>query len=240
MRRQPDLSAVSVAAAASTQSTHPARVSAIVPIGPGDRTWPGLVAELAGMQPRPEIVLVFSADDPQRADAPGDVLALAATTGRAHQLNAGMSAACGDWLWLLHADSRFRGDTVPALERWLSVAPVALGWFRLGFSRGGPWPMPLNACGANLRARWLGLPFGDQGFIVRREDARRLGPFDTTLYSGEDHAWVWQARRLGLPVRPVGGTLATSARKYAEQGWLRTTLRHLLLTWRQARRESRP
>lgn len=216
-----------------------ARLSVVVPIGPGDRAWRGLVADLAQIDPRPEILLAFSEGDPQIDDAPDDAVAVSAPAGRAHQLNAGIGAARGEWLWLLHADSRFHDDTLPALQRWLVQSHRALGWFRLAFERDGPWPMRLNALGANLRARWLGLPFGDQGFLVRRDDAHRLGPFDPTLHFGEDHAWVWRARRLGLPLRAVGGTLATSARKYAEHGWGHTTWRHLRLTWQQARQESR-
>jgi glycosyltransferase involved in cell wall biosynthesis len=214
-------------------------MSVVVPIGPGDRAWQPLPAQLAGIDPRPEILLVFTDGDPQRADAPGDVVILTAPAGRAHQLNAGIAAASGDWLWLLHADSRLRDDTLPALQHWLVQSPRALGWFRLAFERDGPWPMPLNALGANLRARWLGLPFGDQGFVLHRDDARRLGPFDPALAYGEDHAWVWRARRLGLPLRALGGSLATSARRYAEQGWAKTTWRHLRLTWQQARTEAR-
>jgi hypothetical protein len=37
-----------------------------------------------------------------------------------------------------------------------------------------------------------------------------------------------------VPLRPTGGTLRTSARKYREQGWLSTTTRHLQLTALQA------
>ena len=214
-------------------------LSIIVPIGPGDTAWHGLVEQLANATPHAQTLLVFADGDPQHREAPTHCVALSAPAGRAHQLNAGIAAAQRDWLWLLHADSRLRADTLPALGRHLATLPPALGWFRLAFEHDGPWPMPLNAFGANLRARWLGLPFGDQGFVLRRDDAHRLGPFDAELRYGEDHAWVWRARRLGLPLRAIDGTLATSARKYAECGWLRTTLRHLRLTAQQARGESR-
>lgn len=184
-------------------------------------------------------LLVFANGDPQHADAPQTCVALSAPAGRAHQLNAGIAAAQGDWLWLLHADSRLCADTLPALQAHLATGSRALGWFRLAFRDDGPGLTRLNALGANLRARWLGLPFGDQGFVLRRDDAERLGAFDPSLAFGEDHAWVWRARRIGLPLREIHGALATSARKYAERGWLRTTLRHLRLTAQQARQESR-
>lgn len=213
----------------------------VIPVGPGDRAWRGLLDALAegGLAHGHEQLLVFADGDPQRGEAPPRTVVVAAPTGRAHQLNAGIAAATGEWLWLLHADSRLRPDTLPALRRWLQQRPSALGWFRLAFDDDGPWPTALNAWGANLRSRWLGLPFGDQGFLLRREEALRIGAFDPARPYGEDHDWVWRARRLGLPPRAVGGTLATSARKYAEHGWLRTTACHLALTWRQARAEWR-
>lgn len=213
-------------------------VSIVIPVGPGDAAWRGLLDQLSQLVPRPQILLVFVAGDAQSLDLPAHCTALSAPAGRAHQLNAGVSFADGPWLWLLHADSRLQRDTWQALRDYLADAPRALGWFQLAFAADGPWQMALNALGANLRARWLGLPFGDQGFVLHSEDAIRLGPFDPSLSSGEDHAWVWRARRIGLPLQRVKGTVTTSARKYAEHGWLRTTLRHLRLTASQARQES--
>lgn len=215
------------------------RLSIVIPIGPGDAAWRGLLAQLALLAPQPQRILVFADGDPQSATAPGDCVLVSAPAGRARQLNAGIAAAQGEWLWLLHADSRLQDGTWAALRAHLADAPRGIGWFRLAFAADGPWPMALNAVGANLRARWLGLPFGDQGFVLHRHDAARLGPFDTGLACGEDLAMVWRARRLGLPLRAIDAVLRTSARKYAAHGWLRTTLRHLWSTAVQSRRESR-
>ncbi|MEO6226633.1 MAG: glycosyltransferase [Thermomonas sp.] len=214
-------------------------LSIVIPVGPGDTAWRGLVEQLSPLASRPQLLLVFADGDPQSAEVPNYCAALSASAGRAHQLNAGIAAADGQWLWLLHADSRLLPDTWPALREYLATSPRALGWFRLAFAADGPWLMALNALGANLRARWLGLPFGDQGFVLHRDDAAQLGLFDATLGFGEDHAMVWRARRIGLPLKRIDGTLATSARKYAERGWLRTTARHLRLTTIQAKHESR-
>lgn len=213
-------------------------VSIVIPVGPGDTAWRGLVSQLSQLGSRPQILLVFAAGDAQSLDVPAHCTALSAPAGRAHQLNAGISIADGAWLWLLHADSRLQPGTWPALREHLADAPRALGWFQLAYASDGPWLMPVNALGANLRARLFGLPFGDQGFVLHRDDAARLGPFDPSLSSGEDHAWIWRARRIGLPLQRVSGTVMTSARKYAEHGWLRTTLGHLRLTASQARQES--
>jgi GT2 family glycosyltransferase len=94
--------------------------------------------------------------------------------------------------------------------------------------------MKLNQLGSWMRSHLGGMPFGDQGFCLRREIWERLGGFDTHAAYGEDHLFVWKARRAGVPLRPTGGTLRTSARKYREQGWLSTTTRHFQLTALQA------
>ena len=119
-------------------------------------------------------------------------------------------------------------------------APAGLGYFDLRFAADGPVAVHLNALGVRLRSRVLGLPFGDQGFFLPAATFARLGGFDPSLPHGEDHALVWAARRAGVPLVAAGAPLYTSARKYAEHGWLRTTVRHVRLTavqaWHEARR----
>ena len=127
-------------------------LSIVIPVGPGDRAWHGLIEQLAQLTSRPQILLVFAHGDAQSAIVPDHCVALSAPAGRAHQLNAGIAAADGEWLWLLHADSRLQTDTWQALNAYLATTPHALGWFRLAFDHDGPWLMALNALGANLRA----------------------------------------------------------------------------------------
>lgn len=223
-----------------------ARLSVVVPVGPDDTLPPQLRRQLAAL-PRDAQVHVVCAGT-THADV---ILALlrtqpgpqwfcaAATRGRASQQNAGAAAATRDWLWFLHADAMLAGDTLPALARFIDADADALGYFNLHFLDDGPALMRLNALGARLRSRWLGLPFGDQGLVLRRATFVRLGGFDTALTCGEDHDLVWRARRAGVPLRAIGAPLYTSARKYAERGWWTTTARHLRDTWQQARRFSR-
>lgn len=215
------------------------QVSIVLPVGPGDRAWPPLYAALREHAAAAELLPVFADGDTQ--PTPGG--ALHASKGRAHQQNAGARAAQRPWLWFLHADTRLTPETLPALRVFLERGEPALGWFRLRFDTEGPgtlrWAMRANAMGANWRSRRLGLPFGDQGLLLPRPEFERLDGFDPQLAYGEDHALVWRARRAGLPLRAIDAALVTSARKYAERGWLRTTLHHLRLTGDQAWREMR-
>jgi hypothetical protein len=221
-------------------------LAVVVPLGPGERAWRGLLPGLASLPARARVVLVAAnADD---LPAPGErlaavlqaeLVALVAEPGRSVQLNVGARAADRAWLWFLHADSRLAAATLPALVATATRAPHALGYFDLRFAADGPAAVWLNELGAFVRSHVLGLPFGDQGFFLTARLFERLGGFDPSLACGEDHAFVWTARRAGVPLAPAGAPLYTSARKYADRGWLATTARHLRLTAAQAWRGAR-
>lgn len=205
-------------------------LSIVLPVGPNDRAWPPLDTILRTHAGVAQSRWVFAEGDPQAT--PAD--ALHVPPGRAAQQNAGAAATQRPWLWFLHADSRPDEATFAALRAFIARDEAALGWFRLRFDD-APTPalrrrMRLNAAGANWRSRRLGLPFGDQGLVLPRAAFERLGGFDPRRPYGEDLALVRQARRIGLPLRELPATLGTSARKYAERGWWRTTARHLWLT----------
>lgn len=215
------------------------KLSVVIPVGPGEQAWRGLLPDLAGLGTGTEILLVAPPSSaPVPFDPAGYGLArparwIEAPAGRARQQNAGARAATGATLWFLHADSRLPRASVETAMRF--AGQEALGYFELRFRRDGPPLVRLNALGARIRSRWLGLPFGDQGMMLPRRSFIRLGGFDESLDAGEDHALVWAARRAGLPLVALDASIYTSARRYAQQGWLRTTLGHLRLSLQQAR-----
>lgn len=215
-------------------------LSVIVPLAADESEWEGLRAQLVDLLAGSQIIVVR----PDAADGHGTPSAsstsmtaaceIVAAPGRARQLNAGARAARGRWLWFLHADSRLHPRTLPALHAFLARGEDALGYFDLRYRNDGPWLSRINALGANFRARYFGLPFGDQGFVVTAQWFAKLGGYDQDAPCGEDHLLVWRARAMGLPLRAIGAPLLSSARKYAREGWLRATGGHLLLTARQA------
>lgn len=214
-------------------------LSVIIPLAPGESEWRGLLDQLARALPDgAEVILVPAGESivpPENWPAQLDLRVTTSDPGRATQMNRGADLAVGTWLWFLHADTRLSGDCVPRLQRFLSGGQMALGWFDLAFRPDGPWLTCLNALGANLRSRWFGLPFGDQGFVLPARLFAELGGFDTEAAAGEDHLLVWQARHAGIPLQRIGAVLHTSARKYRQHGWLATTCRHLRLTVQQVR-----
>lgn len=215
------------------------RLSIVIPAGLGDTAWRGLLPQLEPVSIR-EIVLVRTElDDVLTASLPFNVREVRSEAGRARQLNAGATSSTGDWLWFLHADSRLTPKALSSLNRFVAQDSNSIGYFDLRFLGDGPALTAINTFGTWWRTRLFGLPFGDQGFVMPRRVFAMLGGFDESLPSAEDHAIVWTARRAGVQVQPVGAFIHTSARKYAQRGWWKTTRQHLMLTWKQARTFSR-
>lgn len=205
-----DVIDVSVHRAASAGA--PVLVSVIVPLGPNE--------------PEPDALLAL----------PPDVFEVLLARGgtRASSMNEAASRASGLHLWFVHADTAMEPGAVTALLDQVKQPKAALHYFDLRFDDRGL--MRITELGVWFRSRILGIPFGDQALCLPAEAFRSLGGYDETVAQGEDHRLVRRARQAGLPLRPVGVAVFTSARKYRRQGWLRTTVRHLWLTARESLR----
>ncbi|TWU27380.1 glycosyltransferase [Bythopirellula polymerisocia] len=218
-----------------------ARLSVVVPVGPGDCAWKKLLESFTRFPDDTEVLLVASEVEPKefanfiyQLNIPCKTQWISADRGRAQQMNAGAQLAQREYLWFLHADSQLSSDVLEALGRALHEEPGAVHYFDLKFQTDGPPATKLNAWGVWLRSHWLKLPFGDQGFCMSRAIFDRLCGFPENAPYGEDHLLVWKAHRLRIPLRAVAATLLTSARKYRSQGWLQTTAIHTWRTWKQA------
>lgn len=164
-----------------------------------------------------------STDDTCRIALDAGAHVLSSPTGRASQMNAGAAAARGSTLLFLHADTHPPPRYAEEVERMLTSARAALAAFRLGIDH------PRQAFRwiegfANLRSRWLGLPYGDQAIAVRAREFYRLGGF-RELAIMEDFDFVRRAGRRGRVVI-ARSAVQTSARRWLRAGTLRMTLIH--------------
>ena len=205
-------------------------LTVVIPLGPRDVPPKTLLNRLKKELPDSELILCPGEN---RIDVP-DIKKVPSKWGRARQLNAGGENATGNWIWFLHADSEFNDETIAALKETIKAGKPGLYYFQLAFSRRGASPaIAINEKGANLRSKWLGLPFGDQGFLLPTDLWNALGRFNEKARFGEDHLLVWAARKSEIPIRGLNASLTTSPRKY-ERRWLSTTLWNFVATYGQA------
>jgi hypothetical protein len=138
------------------------------------------------------------------------VLADASAGTRGASLAAAAARARGDVLFFVHADSRPPKDALAIIRREVD-AGAAAGAFSLAYEPADP-TMRRIAWWANLRSRWLGLPFGDQGLFCRRDAYERSGGF-RDLAVCDDLDLVRRLKRQGrFVVRPEA--TRTSPRRY--------------------------
>lgn len=219
-----------------------ADLSIVIPVGPDDHVWQALLDDLAVFGTTPEIILSACQEQPLDRVLPSNACWLKTNRGRAHQQNAGARQTSRGVVWFVHADTRLTAAVPGAIRHYLNQETQGLGYFRLRFAADGPGLTYLNAAAANFRSHCFALPFGDQGFIVRRSVFEQLGGFDESVRLGEDLDFVVRLRAAGRMIQELPAALITSARRYKQTGWLPATLRHLWLTWsltRQARRRTR-
>lgn len=209
------------------------KLSIIIPLGPAEPVPIALLQGLAARTSETERIVAVTETHP--AGTIEGIQPLRGKAGRGCQQNQAAAAACGEWLWFLHADSVLPDDALDKVLGFVASQKAALGYCRLRFASDGPRLAGLNGIGANLRSRWLGLPYGDQGLCLPRAWFFRLDGFREDLDRGEDLDLVVRARRAGLKVRPIDTTIMTSSRRYRDHGWLRTTLRHQLAAVRLIR-----
>jgi rSAM/selenodomain-associated transferase 2 len=150
---------------------------------------------------------------------------------RGGQLNRGAAAALdrnADVLLFLHADTILPGEAGRAV-RDAVAAGAAGGAFLIRFDLDG-FLYRLGSLVVNLRTRLAFMPLGDQAHFATRETFRELGGYrEWPILEDLDFATRmrrhWRRRRLAVLPDPV----VTSARRFAQQGPIRTVLMNWLI-----------
>ncbi len=215
----------------------PGTVSVIIPALNEAAGIGATLASVARQSGRWEVIVVDggSADgtaDAARAAMP-DARVMATEPGRARQMNAGATAATGEALFFLHADTRLPDGALDAVRRALAEGAIA-GCFRTtfdvddeeaAFGRLGRAVMRLWE--ARLWMRWHRLAFGDRALFVRRPAFDALGGFpDQPIFEDLD---LVRALRPHGPFVFVDADVVTSARRFQKHGAVRQQARNLAL-----------
>ncbi len=135
--------------------------------------------------------------------------------GRGGQLNRGAAATDNATLLFVHSDCHLPSGWYDAVTTALADPGNALACFRLRTEPSSPLaPSKLRGLWLetlDLRSRGFRLPYGDQGFAVRREVFDRVGGFpDIPLM--EDFAFARACRRVGR-IHRMPLSIQTTARR---------------------------
>ncbi len=195
----------------------------VIPTLNAARDLPAVIAALRGI-PHEVIVADGGSTDDTAAVAAGlGACLVTGPRGRGPQLAAGVAAARGDWLLLLHADTRLDPAWAEAAEGHMQSRPDAAGYFRFALDSGDPRARRLERL-VGWRCRVLALPYGDQGLLLPRALLEAAGGI-RPLPLMED---VDLVRRLGRRrLVALDSAAVTSAARWERDGWYRRSLRNL-------------
>jgi glycosyltransferase involved in cell wall biosynthesis len=211
-------------------------ISIIIPIAPNEESnWKSLVDDIDGNKCHDisEIILV-SGDKLTLANKPNISISIIQkdNISRAGALNIGAKEAKGEFLWFLHSDSKLDHNTIEKLHKSIKENPSNLHYCDLAFY-GTLSLMKINSFFVGIRCKLLSIPFGDQGFCVKKTIFNSLGGFSDKSSYGEDHLFIWKAKKANIRISSIKAKLFTSDRKYEDGGWLKITFLHQYLWWKQ-------
>lgn len=157
------------------------------------------------------------------ADAAG-ALVTRGVKGRGAQLAAGAALARGDYFLFLHADTVLDQGWTDEVAQFLKRGGEA-GVFTLAFDDDRARAR-LVAAGAMARTRYLKLPYGDQGLLIRAALYRALGGYRLLPIMEDVDFMERLIRARGRDVLTVFSSRAvTSAARY-QNGYARRVLRN--------------
>ena len=142
--------------------------------------------------------------------------------GRGQQISKGVDKSQGDWILILHADTSLSLDwSVKLLQK---IDKNFAYHFKLKFKSKSFFARILEYW-AQIRSKFLSLPYGDQGFLIHRDLLDTVGEFPKIPIM-ED---VALAGKLKGKIKSLDMIAHTSAEKYHKNGWLRQSMTNFFI-----------
>ena len=185
------------------------------------------LANLGQDSPAEVIVADGGSEDATREIASRWARVVDSPRGRAVQQNHGAAVASGDVLLFLHADCWPEPGWQAAVRSAVSRHGFVAGCFRMKID-GDRRLFRAIEHGGDLRVRWLGLPYGDQGIFLRRDTFHKLGGFPAVSFM-EDLMFMRRVRHMGR-VELLSHPIHISPRRWERGGVVRQSLRNWALT----------
>jgi rSAM/selenodomain-associated transferase 2 len=200
-------------------------LTAVIPTLNAAESLPSTLDALAGAVGRVIVADGGSTDATSAIAAAAGAQVVDAPRGRGSQLVAGTAAADTPWLLVIHADTRPGPGWQAAAADFMADPANAgrAGYFRFQLDDPAPQARRLERAVA-WRCRALGLPYGDQGLLIRRDTLAQAGGF-RSIPIMED---VELVRRLGRRrLVALDAVFVTSAARWQAEGWWARSARNL-------------
>ncbi len=205
------------------------KLSIVVPVAPGDKSWKALLTQLAVLAPEHSWILSVcdTSCELEKDDLEAAMIyhrSLSVVTGaadHADQINRAIMTASTDWIWVLQADAELSPLSVSKLMESLLLNPDALHSFESlpPLMRVGKHP------GLRSRSSLWSMPFGDHGFAFHRQIWQSVGGFTRDLTFGEDYVFCWRLKQAGFHVIRVPLSVPLNPSKRRQQRHRRLPLK---------------
>ena len=149
------------------------------------------------------------------------------SASRARQMNAAANEATGDLLLFLHADNRLEPASYRKMMEFMGSNPKWIGGAFTLCIESDKWSMNLITLLANIRSKYFGIAYGDQGFFVRKEVFKSMEGF-SPIPICEDMDFYRRLKKTG-PVILLKEKTHTSPRRWVKEGVIFTTAKNIFI-----------
>ncbi|BCB96553.1 glycosyl transferase [Dissulfurispira thermophila] len=184
------------------------KISVIIPAFNEEKHIKACIKSAKNIEPFEIIVVDGSSTDKTKELAKEEgVFVIQSPKGRGIQMNIGASIANGDILLFLHADSVITNRV--DIRDYIAMGYIG-GFFRLRFNDSSI-STKLVEFFANLRARMLSLPYGDQAIFIKNDLFKKIGGFKEYPFL-EDIEFVRRLKKFGK-LRYIQHNVIASSRR---------------------------
>lgn len=146
--------------------------------------------------------------------------------GRGMQMNMGASAASGDILLFLHADTILETGWAAEMLSVLEDTSISGGAFTFRI-QSMLWKYRLVEAWVKLRCKLFSMPYGDQAIFVRKTAFDLIGGYKSIPLM-EDVDFIKRLKKLG-PIVILDKKAITSERRWSKKGLIKTAAMNQLI-----------